>query len=272
MQIKKEKTVAITGYRASKMRPKYNDVNHINVVITETYLAIKELYKQGYTTYLTGCCEGFDLIAAEAVLKLKEEHSDIRLVAVIPFKGQDKDWCAKDRLTYEHVIRYADDRIILAEKFIDNQQYLERNNYLLENSSCVICYYDGQRGGTMYTVNRAKKTKMPITNICEMMADYINNTSPAKRALQHYHYVDGFRYCKEGIVMDYTNEYPIIVPFENIEKVENTAGKLHLYLRNGQTIVVSLFSDDCKILLPPKEESTLSDKVSDCINKIKGIF
>ena len=31
---------------------------------------------------------GFDILAAEAVLLLKENHSDVRLICAVPFEGQ----------------------------------------------------------------------------------------------------------------------------------------------------------------------------------------
>ena len=40
---------------------------------------------------------------------------------------------------------------------------LLRNNFLVDNSSLLLAYYDGRKkGGTYYTVNRAKKKGIDI--------------------------------------------------------------------------------------------------------------
>ena len=49
---------------------------------------IKNLYEEGFREFYSGMAEGFDMIAAEAVLQLKEQYEDMTLVAAIPFRAQ----------------------------------------------------------------------------------------------------------------------------------------------------------------------------------------
>lgn len=64
--------------------------------------------------------------------------------------------------------------------------------------------------------------------------DYFANNSPAKQAFQPYNNIDGFRYCKEGILLCYLyGEKPIITPFENIASVEKQEDKIYVTLTNG---------------------------------------
>ena len=43
---------------------------------------------------------------------------------------------------------------------------LRRNDYLIANAGQLIAYYDGsRRGGTAYTVSRAKAAAHPVTNL-----------------------------------------------------------------------------------------------------------
>lgn len=251
MEIIKSKTVAFTGHRALKFYAGNKDNNLLNVVSTEIALVIASLYEQGYNTFLSGMADGIDMIAAEEVLKFKQKKRDVRLVAVIPFRGQEDNYNAKDKFLYKQICEYADHRIYLAESYINDDQFLKRNDYLLANSSHLVCYYNGKKGGTMYTVNRAIKADMPIINIHTMLADYRANTSTAKQALQRYDYLDGLRFCKEGIMFGSLHNNPIIVPFECISKVETGRGKLHISLQNGGKYEISLFSDNCKIKFPP---------------------
>lgn len=263
MKIIKEKTVAFTGYRTSKMFNGVSDANLINVIITEAFIVVKELHEKGYTTFLTGMSEGFDLIAAETVLKLKESCPDVQLVAVIPFRGQEKQYSVKDKLTYAHVLKYADHCELLAGEYIDNDQYLRRNVFLLEHSSHLVCYYDGQRGGTMYTVNRAEKSGMPITNMITILSDYMANISPIKKALEHYAHIQAFKFCKEGVMLCPSDDEPMIITFEQIEKVESNKGVLLITLDNGIIIEAHLILDDCKVTFPPMDECrpTIMDRI-----------
>lgn len=49
---------------------------------------VTELYGKGYKAYYTGMANGFDMIAAEAVLQVREEYGDIVLIAAVPFRKQ----------------------------------------------------------------------------------------------------------------------------------------------------------------------------------------
>lgn len=45
------------------------------------------------------------------------------------------------------------------------QAFHIRNRYMVDHSSRLICYYDGQLGGTDYTVNYARKKGLDIINL-----------------------------------------------------------------------------------------------------------
>lgn len=260
MEIPKEKAVAFTGYRTAKILSNRIDTNLLNVISTEVYLTISTLYRQGFRVFLTGMADGFDTIAAKAVLRLKKERQDVKLIAVIPFRGQEDNYSAKDKHTYHQLLKQADNCVCLAESYTDNDQYLRRNDFLLENSSQLVCYYDGKKGGTMYTYNRAEKAGKPIINIFSLLSSYFENSSPAKKALQRFSDIEGFDYSKEGLLLcDLIGEEPITVAFEQIINVENRCGKLHITLANNLKIEASLFSEDCKIYFPDLKQRNNSE-------------
>ena len=107
---------------------------------------------------------GFDLAAAEVALSLRKELPDIRVVAVIPFEGMQKRFPALQRSIFEKVISSVDEVITLASSY-SASVYALRNNYLVDNSSAVIAYFTGEKGGTAYTVRRAVKNLSLIVNI-----------------------------------------------------------------------------------------------------------
>ena len=141
----KEITACFTGHRT------YRGESDEALVI-----AIRNLYCEGYRTFLGGMAVGFDLAAAEAVLALKEELHDISFVAVVPFEGMERKFSEGDKARFRSILERADRSITLAPRY-SAEVYAVRNNFLVDNSSAVIAYFDGSKGGTAYTVRRAIK-------------------------------------------------------------------------------------------------------------------
>lgn len=126
--------------------------------------AIRGLYADGYRTFLCGMAVGFDLAAAEIALSLRNELKGLRIVAVVPFKGMQNRFSESQRALFEQIITEADEVVTLAERY-SVSCYMTRNNYLVDNSSAVIAYFTGEKGGTAYTVRRAVKKLSFIVNI-----------------------------------------------------------------------------------------------------------
>ena len=126
--------------------------------------AIRELYTLGYRNFLCGMAVGFDLAAAEVALALRNELAGLRVVAIIPFEGMESRFSDSQRRLFERISEEADDKITLATRY-SSDVYAQRNNYIVDNSSACIAYFDGSKGGTAYTVRRATKGLLRLTNI-----------------------------------------------------------------------------------------------------------
>ena len=125
---------------------------------------VRELYALGYRNFLCGMAVGFDIEAAEVVLALRQELAGVRVVAVVPFEGMQKGFSEEWKSRFEHIIAEADEVVTLATKY-SVEVYTVRNNFLVDNSSACIAYFDGSKGGTAYTVNRAVKSLLRLTNL-----------------------------------------------------------------------------------------------------------
>lgn len=89
----------------------------------------------------------------------------MRFVAVVPFRGQNSKWSDTEKSRYNDVLNNADEVIILSEHYY-NGCFLRRNDYMLSHVCGLIAYFNGlPKGGTFYTVKRAKNTNMDIVNI-----------------------------------------------------------------------------------------------------------
>lgn len=112
---------------------------------------------------------GFDLMAAECVLQAKRDFNDIMLTAVIPFRDQCGMWNPNDRQRYHAVLRQADFRILLSERYYKGC-LLVRNDFMLSHACRIVACYDGRRrGGTFYTCNRARAMNIPVINLYDRL-------------------------------------------------------------------------------------------------------
>jgi uncharacterized phage-like protein YoqJ len=107
---------------------------------------------------------GFDLAAAEVSISLRRELHDLKVVAVIPFEGMQQRFPKSQRTLFEQVVQEADEVITIATHYFPSV-YAQRNDFLVDNSSAVIAYFTGEKGGTAYTVRRAVKNLAYIINI-----------------------------------------------------------------------------------------------------------
>ncbi len=127
--------------------------------------AVREQYDQGMREFICGMALGFDMMAAEIVLSLREELPDIYLTAVIPFAGQPDRWAQENRDRYRLILDKADEVITLSDKFYKGCE-MKRNAFMLDYCSRVIAYFNGEpHGGTCFTVNSALKRGKTVINL-----------------------------------------------------------------------------------------------------------
>ena len=169
--------VAFSGYRKEKIKLTETDADYTSVrerIVRRTASAVLLLRDQGYNTFLCGMATGFDLWAGLAVLSLKKHMPDLRLIAVVPFRGQAKGFPYEFKELHSAVLAAADRRVCLHDT-CTRSCFHERNRAMLDHASALVCYYDGQSGGTAYTVDLARKRDMTILNLCDDAQEYNNN-------------------------------------------------------------------------------------------------
>ncbi len=156
----RSRTAAFSGHRSYKMRG--GDPADTASRLRETLV---NLISEGYDTFLCGMAEGFDLMAAGEVLRLREEFPGVRLVAVVPFRGQAERFPMAVTAEYRRVLSLADCVEVLAENY-DPRCYHRRNDYLLTNASCMVFFYNGSPGGTHYCWQQAARRGLRVVNLC----------------------------------------------------------------------------------------------------------
>lgn len=121
--------------------------------------------KSGIALFYCGMALGFDMMAAEVVLSLKDKFPNIRLIAIVPFSGQSSRWAFSEQERYHRILAKTDKVVVLSGNYFRGC-LLRRNDYMLSHSCGVIAYYNGKpQGGTFYTVRKAERMKMYVVNI-----------------------------------------------------------------------------------------------------------
>lgn len=164
--ISREKTVCFTGHRSEKL-PKGEALDLLRKRLA---LEIERALQDGYDTFLFGGAYGFDLMAAEEVLKKKvlidlQNPQKIRLIAIIPFEEQAVRFSVADHERYYEIMPKCDEVITLNTRYT-KQCYAQRNQYMVDRSNRVICCWNRQSiSGTAQTVRMAERQNLEVINL-----------------------------------------------------------------------------------------------------------
>ena len=117
---------------------------------------VLDLAKKGVEKFFCGMAKGFDLYAAEAVLKAKESYPNIKLIACVPFYGQEKSYLKEDKERYVQILKNCDVKFTFAERYYKGCT-INRDKYMADNADVMVAYLKKEKGGTAYTVGYFKK-------------------------------------------------------------------------------------------------------------------
>ena len=164
----KERTACFSGYRPQKFGFELRDGVEAFRLLKENIEseAIKAI-EAGYVDFICGMANGFDLLCGECIVALRRggpsPREGLRLIAAAPYRGHG--FGGRWGEIYGLVISEASEVVYVSgEK--GPEAYLARNRYMVDNSSLLICYYDGLPGGTRYTVSYARKRGLRVVNLC----------------------------------------------------------------------------------------------------------
>ena len=155
----RNKTVCFTGHRKIPRLEYKTIADRIKTTLIQ-------LINDGYCYFGCGGALGFDTISAQAVLDLKSQYPQIKLILVLPCLTQTRGWNSDNVRMYEYIKDLAD-KVTYTSKNYFNGCMQKRNRHLVDNSSVCVCYLTENNGGTFYTVNYAKKQKVSIINVAK---------------------------------------------------------------------------------------------------------
>ena len=140
------KNVSFTGHRSGRISQPM--LTLFAGMVTE----IKSLYASGCRNFFSGMAEGGDLVFAKAVLAARNELTDIRLVAAIPFREQSARYSDMNKRLYISLLEEADKTVVLSESY-HKGCFHRRNDFLVKHAAIY------------YTVKKAIEAGKKIVNL-----------------------------------------------------------------------------------------------------------
>lgn len=151
-----EKTCCVTGHRDM-------DTEQMEEIRDALKKEVEKAVEDGYVSFLSGFTGPAEQVFAETVLDLKQDHPDLRLSAVIPYRNKLKRLMNQEAV--KELLSACDDIIVLKEEYQPNV-YTERNRYLAEHSDRAIIIYDGRdKGSTVNMIRQVHRNKKEMREI-----------------------------------------------------------------------------------------------------------
>lgn len=153
-----EFTCTFTGHRPERLElPKDRVIRWL----TEQ---IRQAYDQGYTNFITRMQRGVYIWVAEAVLKLRNEGKDVKLIAACAFRGMENRWSMDWQIRYHQILSTADDVYYISDR-PGRKAFFARNHWMVGHASRLIAVYTGAPGGTKETIDYAREKGRDVVQI-----------------------------------------------------------------------------------------------------------
>ena len=151
-----------TGHRPMKLPWGMNEKDPRCVDLKlELAARLEGIYQMGYRHFICGMALGCDMYFAEAVLELRQQHTDVTLEAAIPFGDQPGKWGVDQRQRYNRLIDSAD-KVTVLQVTYSKDCMIQRNRYMVDRASLLVACFDGRPGGTMNTILYAQRSGVQV--------------------------------------------------------------------------------------------------------------
>ena len=163
-------SVAFTGYRTEKL-PFEPTKENLRALSDKIKSAAEAEISAGVKYFMSGVCRGSDLIAADAVLSLREKYG-VELWCAVPFKNHRVTIPHSELPLYDKVLKEANGVLVLYKNDADGADfgrlYNERNRFMVSRCDGLIAVCpenDILPGGTKNTVEFARRSGKKIIYI-----------------------------------------------------------------------------------------------------------
>ena len=134
-------------------------------------MEVERLIQSGYRYFGAGGARGYDALASEVVLSLKQKYPQIHLILVLPFKDQyvkEGNW-TRDEINQYYSLQQRASKVVILQEQYSSGVYYRRNRHLVDFSSTCIAYMTKSNSGTSYTVNYALSKGVKVINVAPIV-------------------------------------------------------------------------------------------------------
>lgn len=117
--------------------------------------------------FISGGALGFDMLAAETVIAMREKYPHIKLIFYLPCYGQSRKWTASQRFRYRMLLSHADEVVYVSEEEYTESCMRERNMKMVRDSFFCIAFCVLSNSGTGMTLRIAEAARDSVINIAD---------------------------------------------------------------------------------------------------------
>ena len=147
-----------TGHRPEKLAMPEQQM----AALLET--EIRRAIDRQFTTFISGMAKGVDVVAAEIILRLREQDDRLKLICALPYPSFGLHWDGGWTDRFQRVLAQADLERTICSSF-SYASYQARNEWMCRHSGLIIAVFTGERGGTKNTLDYARKIGVPCVII-----------------------------------------------------------------------------------------------------------
>jgi len=144
--------ISFTGHRPHKIK----DLREAENAITQFLVN-----SPSDVLVVTGGARGIDMMVAEKCVEL---GIDFIIILPFPFVVTTKYWPEEDKIRLERLMKKAFDVKVVSDHYCKGG-YQKRNELLVDNGNILVSYWTGEKGGTLNTINYAKKKGIAVYNL-----------------------------------------------------------------------------------------------------------
>jgi len=128
-------------------------------------------------TFISGMAIGADQLFATSIIWLKEIGINCRLLAAVPFKGQEGKWPQKSRDKFTEILAKCDEVVYVSDPGYAAWKMQKRNVWMVDQvgkDGIVLAVWDGsQSGGTFNCVTYAIEQGCRIIHFSPTLGEVI---------------------------------------------------------------------------------------------------
>jgi uncharacterized phage-like protein YoqJ len=135
---------------------------------------LEALVQSGCLRFYAGGAMGFDALAAERTLLLRERFPAVRLHLLLPCRDQAKGWPPAEQEQYERILSASDSYRYISERYSASAM-TKRNRALVAAADVCVAFLLRATSGTGQTVREASRLGLPVINLADRLPDSLTN-------------------------------------------------------------------------------------------------